>query len=176
MRISRKFEHGDSFQDMSMEQTYRWTDDEMKRIPACVRNAVEAAATLGSRFFEEGVEYAFAIDAKGRPTLLDGTAEEFPYVHERRIDYPLKTFWRDLLQSASKSFAHMKSAPDIDKTDVKRPFLAQLMLLDILLHENPYHETRDFEGGGVWKNSWHDRRDWTRQRFLQEVSDLRSPT
>lgn len=178
MRIKRKFGYdgGNGFQDMTMEQTCEWSEDETRRIPACVRGAVEAAAVLGSRFFDEDVEYAFPLDAKGRPTLLEGAIETLPRFEERDIANALRAFWRDALKSVAKSFSHMKCAPDVDKTDVKRPFLTQLMLLDLLLHENPYHETREFEGGGVWKNSWHDRRDWTRKDFLKEVSDLRAPT
>lgn len=178
MRIRRKFgyEGGDSFQDMTMEQTYEWTAAEREMVPLCVRNAIEAAMVLGSRFFEEGVDYGFALDAKKRPTLLAGAVETLAPPGTLPIDAPLRSFWRDLLASVAKSFDAMKVAPDVDKADVKRPFLAQMMLLDLLLQENPYHETRTFEGGAVWANSWHLRRDWSRKRFLDEVAELRAPT
>lgn len=177
MRITRKFgqDGGGSFQDMTMEQTFVWSDDEKERVPLCVRNAVEAAATLGSRFFDEDVEYVFAEDAKGRPTLLVGAIATIPAT-SAPIHAPLQNFWRDLLKSVAKSFETLKVAPDVDRTDVKRPFLAQMMLLDMLLRENPFHVTRSFEGGSDWKNSWHDRRTWTRRQFLDEVAALRSPT
>ncbi len=177
MRITRMFgqDGGIGLQDMTMEQTFIWHGHEEERVPLCVRNAIEAAATLGSRFFDENAAYAFAEDAKGRPTLLVGAIATVPGT-ATPMHVPLWNFWRDLLKSAAKSFETLKLAPDVDKADVKRPFLAQMMLLDMLLRENPFHITRSFEGGSDWKNSWHDRRTWTRKRFLEEVAALRSPT
>jgi hypothetical protein len=177
MRIRRKFayEGGESLQDMTMEQRYEWTERERTTVPLCVRNAIEAAAVLGSRFFGQDIDYGFALDAKERPTLIAG-ASAHPPPGTLPIDAPLRSFWNDLLASDKSSFDAMKVAPDIDKTDVKRPFLAQMMLLDLLLRENPYHETRASGDGVVWSNSWHLRRDWSRKRFLDEVAELRAPT
>lgn len=176
MRIKRTFgyEGGNSFQDMTMEQTFEWSEEEQRRVPPCIRNAVEAAAVIGNHHFETDKEYGFPLDAKGRPTLLAGAIATVP--DASIIIAPLAAFWRDLVASVSKSFDGMKVSPDIDKTHVMRPFLARMMLLDMLLRENPYHEAQKFDGGGTWENSWHRRREWTRRQFLDEVAALRAPT
>lgn len=165
MRITRTFTHGDSFQDMEMEQTFIWSEEERRTVPACVRNAVEAAVTIGHNHFATDVEYAFPLDRKGRPTLLEGTAVELPGVHVQRITVALRACWRDLEKSVATSIDGLTYAPDIDRTETKRPFLARMMLMDLLLHENPYGEMT------AWKVRWR----WSRKDFLQEILDLRSP-